>query len=470
MSRSLHMRLVILTGVFSAISILVFGLVVCILVESSLWHQFDTSLHDRLIHLTQLIEQADGTIEFEWDETEKALIRAEGEQVACWIDGQLIRNLPEPSPPIQTPIDFQSERPFSTTSDGRPGRGVAIVFQPRSEGPNGDGTITSVTLALARPTTNLNAIIGILRWSLAAAALFAVSFTLLGTWVVVKRGLVPIQGMTREIESISPDNLTRTTLKIDHQPTELAPLLSTINSLLARLNIAMERERALSSEIAHELRTPLAGLNAKIETALSKPRSGEELIQTLAECRQINDSTTKIVDTLLATASNYQCDSTNWQAINVTQLLEECLLQFDARMTEMGIEVKHSLPDGIKTLGDRHSLEIAFRNLLDNAVSYADQNSAIEVSCNESNNFIEIHIRNRASNFPAEQIDNVFERFWRADASRSHSEFHCGLGLSLVRKIITAHEGTVTAQYRHPHFLVTIRLKRLTEKSINETV
>ncbi len=153
----------------------------------------------------------------------------------------------------------------------------------------------------ARTTRELDAAITTLRWTILIVGTFGWGATLAVMWFAIGIGLRPVQHATQQIANILPGTLSERIEQVDKQPTELRPLLSTINDLLTRLEQAFVRERSFSSDVAHELRTPLAGLRAQLDLSLSRERSTQEYKKTIGQCLSIIEQTGEIVESLLET-------------------------------------------------------------------------------------------------------------------------------------------------------------------------
>ncbi|WP_419580283.1 sensor histidine kinase [Stieleria magnilauensis] len=242
----------------------------------------------------------------------------------------------------------------------------------------------------------------------------------------------------------------------DSLPRELHPLLETLNALLDRLEQAFEHERSFSADVAHELRTPLAGLRAKTELAIAKPRTADEHQQTLTQCHRMILQTSAIVESLLATATS--SGETMVSGVNPESVLLKLAEDMVAETTKRQLNFKFRIPQFFELKCDPRTVEIILRNLMENAVAYADCESEIDVIAEQSPVVTTIRIANAATGFPAEDISQVFDRFWRRDTSRSETGNHSGLGLSLCKRLVESMNGTIEATCQHDVFTVNLRL------------
>ena len=464
--RSLHSRLIALVGASVLILFTISGIAVCWLIEASLWSEFDSGLHDRLQSLSQLVEQDHNGLIFEWQEGGgvQTPIDVNIEVLSVWKDDRMIHHFPDHA----AALDIASEKRHGIVdvqlADAKPGRAALLTFQPRVELTDieqSDQTelpSARVTMAFARPTTAIDTTIHRLRILLAAVGLVGVLATLAMTWIAVNFGLRPLDEAATQIASISSESLADRIDESDRQPRELRPLVQTINQLLTRLQATLQRERAFSADVAHELRTPLAGIRAKLDVALSKARSVSDHEQTMRQCLAITEQTSTIVETLLATTRSRQQKGTA-APIDLLEVVTETVQNYDELVTQRGLTVQWDIPDGAVIHGPSHTISMLFRNLVDNAVAYADTESTISIAAQTQSNpeTLVVTLSNPAENFPAAEIAKVFERFWRADGSRTATGKHSGLGLALCKRLTESLGGTIDAVYEEKRF--TIQLK-----------
>ncbi len=298
-----------------------------------------------------------------------------------------------------------------------------------------------------------------LRSSLGFVGIVGLIATLAMAWIAVGYGLRPIDEAAIQIAAIRADTLTERVDEGARQPRELRPLLKTINRLLQRLQSTFDRERAFSSDVAHELRTPLAGLRAKIDVALSKPRTAGDYEQTLQQCLMITEQTSKIVESLLAT-TRPTIGSSGDERIDIRSLIVELADEYEDRISERSLTLQSEMPDGAELEGPLQTITMLFRNLVDNAISYADTGSTIHVQGHQTPQEATFQLSNSASDFPAGQITKVFERFWRADLARTDTGQHSGLGLPLCKRLAESIGGTIETSCENQVFAVRLRFGR----------
>jgi signal transduction histidine kinase len=210
--------------------------------------------------------------------------------------------------------------------------------------------------------------------------------------------------------------------------------------MLARLEGALERERALVSNASHELRTPLALLKTEIELALDEPDSAPALAAALRSAGEETDRLAQLADDLLLLAS---VDAGKLplrrSRVSIPDLLDSIATRFHRRAAAAGRTIEVTSPGDLVALVDRRRFEQALGNLVENALRYGSGMVRLEASRGPGG--LTLHVTDQGEGFPPQFLGLAFERFSRADGSRAGT----GLGLAIVAAIAHAHGGTATA-------------------------
>jgi two-component system sensor histidine kinase QseC len=438
------------------------GLAVSFIFELSLRSEFDSSLIERARSLSHLVEHEKHGITFEWLEGVGLTtpIVEERESLAIWNRGELLEVFPATASPIQ-PSKNPREKAFNLTLGSNRARAVAFSFTPRlvfeSEPEAARVTRPVLTLMFARTTREIDSAITTLRWTILTVGTIGWAATLAVMWFAIGIGLKPVQQATQQIARIVPGTLSERIEQVDKQPSELRPLLSTINDLLARLEHAFVRERSFSADVAHELRTPLAGLRAQLDLSLSRERSTQDYQKTIGQCLKITEQTSEIVESLLETTRDSVAASPPEQ-VDLRRLLDELFIERRKVMQSRKLQFQPSHDKNMTISIERQPLVVILRNLVDNSVCYADPDSTIDVFVERSDCNCFIVVSNQAATFPATEIDKVFNRFWRADTSRHETGRHCGLGLALCRRMAERMGGSIKASIVDQSFRIELSL------------
>jgi two-component system OmpR family sensor kinase len=257
---------------------------------------------------------------------------------------------------------------------------------------------------------------------------------------VASAALRPVEAMRRKADDITEADPGER-LPVGGADDEIARLGTTLNGMLARLERAVERERAFVADASHELRTPLAILKTEIELALRGERTAEELRVALRSTSEEADRLAELAEALLVIA---RADGgglpLRTATVDVAELLEAVRVRFDARVRASG---RALVVDGTaaRVTADRSRLEQALDNLVANALHHGE--GTIHLATTTHDGRIELHVRDEGAGFPAEFIGEAFERFTRADPARGRGG--SGLGLSIVQMIAGAHGGRARA-------------------------
>jgi len=465
---SLRSRLLLLTVAGMTLVLAVFALAMDAAVDRSLMGGFDAALDATARMLAAEVEQKDGKIEagFGGEEVDmSAFNRPERpEYYELWDeDGQVLArspslgagDLPRGAASLDTPAFEALALP-----DGRPGRSVTFVFQPKVEQEDRRSQSPVVakraTLVVARETADIDAKRSAFRWLLGSAAAGTILLTLLVAALVVRQGLRPLDRLAAQIAAIREERLD-TAIPPDGMPREMTPIVQRLNDLLRRLEEAFQRERAFTADAAHELRTPLAGIRATLEVALSRAREPEEYQAALRESAEIITHMQTIVSDLLMLARLEGGQvPLRPEPVPLRQEVERLWRPLAGQAEKRAVRFASNVPDGLAAAADRELLAMAVSNLLANAAEYTNDGGRIEISGRAAGEKIELAFSNTACCLSAEQAQHVFERFWRGDAARA-AGVHCGLGLALVERAVAVLGGEATAAVS-PDGVFTVRL------------
>ncbi len=212
------------------------------------------------------------------------------------------------------------------------------------------------------------------------------------------------------------------------------------------LETALERERCFAADVAHELRTPLAGMRSTIDVACLRKRSSGELRESLDDCSGIVHGMESLVDRLLLLARiGSKRTAAHHTTFALSPLVEHCWKPLWKKVESRQLIFENHIPDDIQCVSDRDSLTIVFSNLLQNSVEYTDHQGKIWVRAGEdSQGNLLVEVANTGCQLDATQARMTLHPFWRADTSRKSEGEHAGLGLALVRRLVAELEGDVS--------------------------
>jgi len=470
MTPSLRKRL--LTGIFASTILLltIFSLAVYLVISNALNNQFDASLASVARILAASVELDAGQIELEFEEHEIPELKNQGNPTyyQFWKqDDTVVGKSPLLGADNLTRLEGELNIPVfaeSRTPHNRPLRTVGLTFKPRAaeEGEEHHDNATAdqvLTLVVARDASKLLDYLEFLRWLLISAAGTVTILSFVIAAVVVRQGLAPLNAIASEIAGIDQQNLAAR-IAAARAPSEIVPIKDTLNDLLARLEEAFKRERRFTADVAHELRTPLAGLCSTIEVALTRQRDAAEYQNALSICLAIVGNMHAMVKNLLMLARlDARQVTLSTEQIRLADLLDSAWRPFAEKAEQRRITFENHIPLDLTCLSDPEHLSIVFRNLLENAAEYTNEAGQIRIAAQRTGDSLQVTFSNTGCRLTDEQVSKALDSFWRADESRSDATVHSGLGLALVKRITTALNGEVTAKIDQPDtFKITLTL------------
>lgn len=266
----------------------------------------------------------------------------------------------------------------------------------------------------------------------------ALLFALAGYWLVC-RGLLPLRRLAAQTETITVANLAA---RLDGAgaPRELSPLIESFNAMLERVATGFTQLSQVSADMAHDLRTPINNLLGQTEVALSQPRSADHyeslLVSNLEELQRLS----KMTDNMLFLARSENADTAiECKALDVPAELQRVADYFEGLAEERDLHIAVQ-GDGV-IWADAMLLRRALANLMANAIQYADSGTTILLQSESLSDGTILFVENRGPTIAEPHLLRLFDRFYRADASRRGSADASGLGLSIVRTIMTLHQG-----------------------------
>jgi len=264
---------------------------------------------------------------------------------------------------------------------------------------------------------------------------------------VVRATLRPIEDLASQVSNRAEHQLDDALAVPGKLPSELSTLAHGFDALLARVAAIRLRERDFIRHAAHELRTPISGLQATTDLALSRPREAEQYAGYLATCHKTALDLGALVQRLSALA---QADSSVMKPVIVpiafSALLDEVIGQVIGAAAERGLKIdREPVDDGLCVMGDTPLLRIIFSNLLDNAVCYTADGGGVSIRAAAAEGCVEMVFSNPVADFPVD-LDRLFEPLFRQEASRHDAGAHLGIGLTLSRDAARSMGGTLHAR------------------------
>jgi two-component system OmpR family sensor kinase len=351
-------------------------------------------------------------------------------------------DLPSPPPGVMKAPVIQA----LTLPTGQRGRMVwARLPMTIDEEETNPGPTQYSIVALARDAHVYDEMLESLAWVLLTVTGLATAAMLIISALVIRRGLRPIDHLAHRITRIDAKHLSGR-LSLETPPAELSPIVVGLNGLLDRLESAFEREKAFTADAAHELRTPLAGLESALEVCARKARAPEAYSVVVSECLEVVRGMHGMIDNLLmlARADANQVAAT-LAPTNLDDVLEDAWRRFKKAAEQRELTLDWSVPTDLCVQTDREKLRHVLSNLFENAVRYTNEGGTISVGTETANGSTILRMANTGSRISASDASSVFDRFWRGDRARTEIGVHCGLGLSVCRRMMSVLGGQIRA-------------------------
>jgi len=264
-------------------------------------------------------------------------------------------------------------------------------------------------------------------------------------WWAARRGLAPLRSLASRAEIVTAQRLDER-MPVDAAPVEIRELARKLNAMLERLQHDFQRLSEFSSDLAHELRTPITNLMTQTQVVLSLPREAAKYQDVLASNAEELQRLGRMVSDMLYLARVEEGVTLVRAEPLVLQDEVRALFDFyEALAEERGVVLRLSGQAG--AVGDRLMLRRALGNLLSNALRYTPAGGSVEVRLVQRPGWVSIAVENQGQDIAAELLPSLFERFFRGDKSRVRSDLDgVGLGLSITRAIARAHGGAIAVR------------------------
>ncbi|MFV7235636.1 ATP-binding protein [Flavobacterium sp. ZB4R12] len=253
--------------------------------------------------------------------------------------------------------------------------------------------------------------------------------------LIAGRSIKPVTMITETSSRITKDNL-KDRIELPHNKDELYVLSKTINDLLDRIESAVEREKQFTSDASHELRTPLTVLKGTLEVLIRKPRSQseyeEKINYSISEVNRLNN----LVDQLLLLARfENQKQSLKIEKVYLNALILDTLTLYSEKINNEKINIKYSFSTDYFIESDNYLVSIIISNIISNAIKYSYENGEISILLSKENNKTICSISDNGIGIAKDDLDKIFNPFYRSNPTNHPEIKGSGLGLSIVKRI-----------------------------------
>ncbi|HEY1608260.1 MAG TPA: heavy metal sensor histidine kinase [Paraburkholderia sp.] len=302
---------------------------------------------------------------------------------------------------------------------------------------------STATLLVARKMDDRLALFDRYRDTLKLAGVIGVLLTAGLGYLLIYLSMGPLRAISERAKDVTVARLDAR-LSVENVPAEFAALVGALNAMLARLESGFQHLSRFTSDLAHDMRTPIANMRGAMEVALSRPRSTEEYEQLLAsnleECERLSRMIENVL--FLARAEHPQFVR-HMNEFDVGDELTRLAEYFEGLADEAGIRIEVG-GRGLLT-ADVELFRRAVSNLIANAIRHTPRAGKVSLDSLEMPDGVVVSVFNEGTPVPQDDLERIFDRFYRGDPSRNIASGSTGLGLAIVRTIMELHGGSVMA-------------------------
>jgi signal transduction histidine kinase len=277
-----------------------------------------------------------------------------------------------------------------------------------------------------------------------ASVVYMFIMIVLGTgasFFIAGKALKPVVDLSKRIETIDESKLFQRLEGFDTND-EVARLATSFNHMILKLEKSFNHQKRFAANAAHELRTPLAGIIANIEVLqLDENPTVQEYKEVLEDTLANAQRLSALVYDLLKMNSASNAD--NCENFHVKEMFDDIILALAESSNVKNVRIENNTTTDIMLFGEKALLQRAFFNLVQNAVKYNKINGEVMITAVLNDDFVTVYIKDTGIGIPEDELENIFEPFYRVDTSRSRELGGSGLGLSIVKTIIEKHNGKI---------------------------
>ena len=270
--------------------------------------------------------------------------------------------------------------------------------------------------------------------------------TIAGSWWLADRAITPVHAITRQATAIQPGSPHRLSASADTR--EYQHLIEVLNSMLDRLARGYDAQRKFTADASHELRSPLTTLRGELELARRRERSPAEYRAVIDSSLEEVERLSRLSEDLLTLArSDAGVMQPRLLHADLVETTERTLERLRGRADEKRLTLRLDAPEPMEGVFDPDLLHRAVWNLVENAIKFTPPGGTVAVDLARERNTALLRVRDTGPGISESHLSYLFERFYRADESRttSTSSSGTGLGLAIVRAIVEVHGGRVSA-------------------------
>ena len=393
---------------------------------------FDQSLADTGWAIVPRLSEVNGEIKINLPQKEEQILRIDHFNIVYFVvrnsAGEILAGDPD-FPVLPFPAKVDTPETYDASMRGEPIRIIGLTHAI------GNKNVFIGVAETLRKRNNIRSVI-VLSLLLLEGLLTAVTVGIV--WFAITRGLFPLKKMQTDLSLRKRDDLSP--MPIQQVALELHPLVSAMNNLLHKAEVGAINQQNFLANVAHQLRTPLAGLKLQIEWLAQRHQADADTTYStdlmLSSTNRMIRQTNQLLALARAEPSNFI--KTRLEPLSLDKLVEESIQHFiqesDKKQIDLGFDLSPTV-----VMGDRFLMRDLIDNLIDNAIRYSPEFGRVTVSCVQRDGFGVLSVEDSGPGIAASERELIFNRFYRLNDKVTGS----GLGLAIVRDIATDHNATI---------------------------
>lgn len=307
----------------------------------------------------------------------------------------------------------------------------------------GGGNAREARVLVARSLEPVQKTLAQLAAVLGIAVAGSLCLSLLIGRAVARRGAAPVRELAESMSEVNPAN-PEWNLADDRVPVELAPMVDTTRALLTRVREELDRRRQLTTDIAHDLRTPVAGVRALLDVCIQRPRTSDEYCEAIEQSRAALRELSRLLDdTLTLSRLEAGVDRPSFQLVRLDEVVTAAAATVQPLAASRNVRLAASGVDGLELRTDPPRLVKILSNLFSNAIEHSPPGAAVGLTVARNGSTLLLAVTDAGPGVPPDLRERIFDRFVRGDDARARGEGHCGLGLPIAAGLARLLGGTV---------------------------
>ncbi|GAB3650905.1 sensor histidine kinase [Glycomyces tarimensis] len=424
-------------AVLLPIAVAIIGFVTVKTVSDHLIGQVDQKLLDYVRH--GIVDRPGGNPSQDYGYSDFAIMAFDDSGRLVYLQPSGYLDDPYSRPDLSAPPDTDEFFDVGSTEGDMTYRAAAVHDRFSIQG-------TTVDLVVATPIEDVHATISTLTRTVVITGIVVSAMGIAIAWLITRRGMRPVDRMVADAETVAEGRLDHRITPADPR-TEIGRLSMALNRMVTRLTEAIaerdrqhERLRQFVADAGHELRTPLTAIGGYVQLYQSGAAAeGEKLDRAMQRIGSENARLAKLVDDLMVLSRLDEEVGGDRELVELSQLARDAV--DDAEVADPGHPIELRAPEELTVVANEGQLRQVLVNLLSNARVHTPSGTRIDVDVESDGHWAVLRVADQGPGIPEEHRKRIFDRFYRADPSRSRATGGSGLGLSIVTSIVSGHGG-----------------------------